>query len=284
MFKSYFKAAFRNLVKNKVYSFINIAGLSAGMAVAILIGLWVWDELSFNQYHQHYDRIAQVMQNQTFNGRVNTGKGVPMPLGPELKSSYGSDFKHVVLATWSMNSLVSAGDKRAGLQGSFMQSDGPEMLSLKMLKGSRAGLKEHSTILLSRSLSETLFGDADPVGKVVKINDDLVETVTGVYEDIPLNSSFSEVKFIAPFLDLTSWTAGNEDNWYNNSFQVYVQLADHADMDKVSAKIADVKLNRMSKKDADSHTQLFLQPMSKWHLYADFKNGVNAGGAIQYVW
>ncbi|SEM47758.1 ABC-type antimicrobial peptide transport system, permease component [Chitinophaga rupis] len=284
MFKSYFKAAFRNLVKNKVFSVINIIGLSAGMAVAILIGLWIWDELSFDKYHQHYDRIAHVMQHETFNGRVNTGVGVPIPLGNELRTTYGSDFKQVVLSSWSMNSLVSAGDKRVGLQGNFMQQGAPDLLTLNMLKGTRSALKEHSTILLSQSLAKSLFGDADPIGKIVKINEDLVETVTGVYEDLPLNSSFKEVKFIAPFFDLTSWTQGNEDNWNNNSFQIFVQLADKADIDKVSAKIKSVKQARLSKEEAKVNSELFLQPMSKWHLYADFKNGVNTGGAIQYVW
>ena len=284
MFKNYFKAAFRNLVKNKVFSVINIIGLSAGMAVAILIGLWVWDELSFNKYHQNYDRIARVMQHQTFNGRVNTGVGVPIPLGNELRTTYGSDFKHVVISSWSMNSLVSVGEKRASIQGNYMQPGAPDLLSLRMLKGSRSALKEHSTILLSQSLAKSLFGDADPMGQTVKINDDLVETVTGVYEDLPVSSSFDVVKFIAPFFDLTSWTQGNEDNWNNNSFQIFVQVADKADMDKVSAKIKGVKQARLSKEEAKTNSELFLQPMRKWHLYADFKNGVNTGGAIQYVW
>ena len=99
------------------------------------------------------------------------------------------------------------------------------------------------------------------------------------------NSSFKDVKFIAPFRDLTSWVNGNENNWNNESFQVFVQLADNADMQKVSAKIKDIKLNKVDAQTAKlEKPQMLLHPMSKWHLYAEFKNGVNTGGAIQYVW
>ncbi|KAA2238989.1 FtsX-like permease family protein [Chitinophaga agrisoli] len=284
MLKNYFKTALRHLLKNKGYSFINIAGLSIGMAVALLIGLWVWDQLSFDQYHQHCNRIAQVMQNQTFNGKVNTGKGIPMPLGRELRMNYGSDFKQVVLSTWSMNSMVTVGDKKVNIQGNYMEPGAADMFTLRMLRGARSGLKEHATILLSQSLAKSLFGDTDPMGKIVTVDGDMVETVAGVYEDLPRNSSLHHVAFIAPFLDLTSWTKGQEDNWGNNSFQAFVLLADKADMSTVSARIRDVKLRREGEQEASSQSALFLQPMHKWYLYDEFKDGVNTGGAIRYVW
>ncbi len=133
-------------------------------------------------------------------------------------------------------------------------------------------------------MAKKLFPDEDPVNKIVKINDDLPEKVVGVYKDFPLNSSFNDVSFIAPFFDLTSWVNGNEDSWYNESFQVFVQLAANADMKKVSAKIKDIKLAKIDAQTAKiEKPQMLLQPMSKWHLYSDFKNGVNTGGAIRYV-
>src|SRR3981081_1220111 len=101
MFRIYLKTALRTLVKNRAHSFINIAGLSVGMAVAMLIGLWIWDELSFNKYHQNYDRIAQVMEKDTYNGNLHTGKAIPLPLDAELRKSYGSDFKHIVISSWT---------------------------------------------------------------------------------------------------------------------------------------------------------------------------------------
>src|SRR5688572_21787952 len=103
MIKSYFKIAWRNLLKTKVYSLINIGGLAVGMSVAILIALWVYDELTFDQHHQNYDRIAQVMQHQSWNGSISTQEANPGVLGEEIRSLYGSDFAHVLQASWNYN-------------------------------------------------------------------------------------------------------------------------------------------------------------------------------------
>ena len=100
MFRSYFKIGWRNLLKNKGYSFINISGLAVGMAVAMLIGLWVYDELSFNKNHEHYNSIARVKYNSTWNGEVGSSTYVPFPLGPELSQSFQNDFEHVVMSTF----------------------------------------------------------------------------------------------------------------------------------------------------------------------------------------
>src|SRR4029078_6125504 len=97
MIKSYFKIAWRNLFKNKSTSFINISGLAVGMAVAMLIGLWIFDELSFNRYHKNYDRIVKVMDHQGRECHVNTNDALPIPLGAEIRAAYGSDFKYVAM-------------------------------------------------------------------------------------------------------------------------------------------------------------------------------------------
>ena len=285
MFKNYFKTAWRNLSRGKVHSFINIVGLSAGMAVTILIGLWIWSESSFDKNFDNYNRIAQVMQTETLNGNVNTTKGNVMPLAAELRRSYGSDFKRVVLSSWTMNSLVASSDKKINTQGNYMEPDAPDMLSLQMLSGTRKSFQSSSSVLLSQSTTKTLFGNEDPMGKVIKIDGELNEKVVGVYKDFPQNSSFKDVSFIAPFLDLKSWVTGNENNWYNESFQAFVQLNDNADLAKVSAKIKNIKLNKIDAQTAKlEKPEMLLHPMSKWHLYSEFKNGVNTGGAIQYVW
>ncbi|HEY2721831.1 MAG TPA: hypothetical protein VGI82_08900 [Chitinophagaceae bacterium] len=99
MFKNYFKTAWRNLTKNKAHSIINIAGLSGGMSVAMLIGLWMCDELSFDKYHQNYDHIAQVMEQNTMNGMIQTGVNIEPPLAQALQKNYGSDFKYIVMSS-----------------------------------------------------------------------------------------------------------------------------------------------------------------------------------------
>src|SRR5882757_10854009 len=133
MFKNYLITAVRNLRKNKAHSFINIAGLSVGMAVAILIGLWIYDEVSFDKYHPNFDEIASVMRKVTINGRVHTDGTIPLVLDAEMRKSYGKDFKHIVMTAWTEPHILTIGDKKISYMGNFVGSEGPEMLSLHML-------------------------------------------------------------------------------------------------------------------------------------------------------
>ncbi len=287
MLQNHIKIAWRNLVNNKVYSFINIGGLAVGMAVAMLIGLWIWDELSYNKRFKSYDRMAQVMQHQTFNGEVGTQGALPFPLAAELRSTYGSDFKYVVMATWTNPHILAAGDKKFTKAGSYMEPQAPELLTLTMLKGTRAGLKDLNSILLSESVANAYFGTANPVGKLMKIDNKFDVKVTGVYQDLPRNSHFRELLFIAPwdlYFNSENWPEKITNPWRANMYVAYAQIADQADMDQVSAKIKDVKLNRVHKEEAVFKPAVFLHPMSKWHLHSEWKNGVLVGGRIQYVW
>lgn len=287
MIKNYFKIAWRNLLKSKGYSAINIGGLAVGMAVAMLIGLWVHDELSFDKYHKNYDRIAQVMQHANYNGKVETQVANPALMGPELRSKYGSDFKYVVQSSWTGGHLLTVGDKHISKVGIFFEADAPEMLTLKMRKGTRAGLKDPYSIMLSASAAEAIFGKDDPMDKTIKFDRTYDVKVTGVYEDLPGNTSFSEIKIMMPWelwLIQNPWAKKMEEPWGSNFSQTFVQIADNADMKKVSAKIKNTKLNNVSKEEAKYQWAVFLQPMRKWNLYNEFKNGVNTGGNIQYVW
>ena len=287
MLRNYFKIAFRNLVRNKVYSFINIGGLAVGMAVAILIGLWVYDELSFNKYHKNYDKIAQVMQHQTFNGEVGTQTSNPYLLGAEIREKYGSDFKFVLMSSGRMKHILKSGDKKLSIRGEYIEADAPAMLSLKMLKGTNNGLQDPSSILINESTAKAFFGDTNPLFKSFKVDNKFNLKVTGVYEDIPHNSDFHDLAFIAPwelYIKNENWDEKFSNPWRSNAFQTYAQLADNADVDKVSAKIKNVKLNKVDKAGAAFKPEVFLHPMKKWHLYSAFKNGVNTGGQIEFVW
>src|ERR1700751_2950655 len=110
MLKNYFIVAWRNFTKNRISSFINISGLAAGMAVAILIGLWIWDEISFNKTFQNYERIAQVLTNAAYNGGVNTDYNTAPPYGDELRNKFGSNVKHVLMTSRPLNMLWSDGE------------------------------------------------------------------------------------------------------------------------------------------------------------------------------
>jgi len=208
MFRSYFKVAWRNLQKNRLYSIINIGGLAVGMGVAILIGLWVYDEVNFNTYHENYVRIAQVMQHQTFNGKVGTQEANPAQMAEEIRQVYGQDFTYVLQASWNFDHTIMHGDKMFLNPGSFFEPEAPEMLSLEMLYGNRNGLRDMNAIMLSASVAKAFFGDTDPVGKMMRVDNRADVTVTGVYKDIPSNSSFSDLKFIMPwslYLQQNDW-------------------------------------------------------------------------------
>lgn len=286
MYKNYLKIGWRNLVGNKGYSLINVGGLATGMAVVILIGLWIYDEISYDKNFANYDRIARVVQNQTINGEVQTWFSQAMQLGPELQNVYGSNFERVVTATFPEDIKLSVGTKSLVKTGSYMEPGITDMLSLSITRGAHNGLVSMNSILLSQSTAKALFGYDDPIDKLIRVNNNLDVKVTGVYEDFPRNSSFSNLKVIMPWqLLVQSAELEKRVSWGNSWFQCFVQIAENSDMKSVSLAIKDAKLKRVLVEDDDARfkPELFLHPMSRWRLYSDFENGVSVGGGIKNV-
>ncbi len=287
MLKNYFKIAWINLLKNKTSSFINISGLAAGITITILIALWVYDELSFNKNFNNYNQIARVMWHTTSNGERNSYPYNPHIMGTELRNNYSNDLKSIVISTFPQKSVLTYGEKKISKTGTYMEAGSLDMFNIELLKGTRFALNDPASIILSASAAKTLFGNSDPMNKVLIIDNKENVKVTGVYQDFPDNSDFKDITFIAPwglYLMLNP-PIKNDLSWDNNNFQVFVQVNRYADMNKVAAKIKNIRATRMPKKSVDlMKPEVFLHPMNKWHLYADFKNGVNAGGRIQFVW
>ncbi|MPR35190.1 FtsX-like permease family protein [Cytophagaceae bacterium SJW1-29] len=286
MLRNYLKIALRGLVKNKAYSAINIGGLAVGMAVAMLIGLWVWDELTYDHYHENHDRIAQVWQSRTSNGEITTRITVPRPLEMSLRNEYSDYFDHIVMSSWTLRGVVAYGNTQLVKEGNYMQPAAPEMLSLEILAGQKDGLQEINSIMLAASTAKGLFGDEDPIGKIVRFDNEHNLKVTGIFADIPASDSFNETTFIIPWEHLvanTEWIRNAADQWGNNSFRLFVQLADNATMSEVSAKIKDIKL-KANPELADQNPQFLLLPMNDWHLRSTFENGVQSGGGFENVW
>lgn len=284
MYKSYFKIGWRNLLKNKGYSIINIGGLAAGMAVAMLISLWIYDELSYNRFHENYDTIAKVYRKENWGKETGVNYIHVTGLGTLLRSEYPSHFKRVVMVRANVEErVISLGDKKFTQNGYFMQPDGGEMFSLKMRYGVRDGLKDMKSILLSESLSKKLFGDTDPVNQVVSMDARWDLKVTGVYEDLPDNSEFSGAAYFAPldlYLEGASLTA-----WDNYHMYIYVQVQDAERMDDISSMIRYVTLPHLDEETARIKPETFLLPMSKWHLFSEYKNGVPVTSArLMSVW
>lgn len=259
------------------------------MAVAILIGLWIRDECSFDRYNQHYNSVAAVMQQSKVNGETGTSYPCPIPLAEELRTNYKNEFKQVVLSWWDREHILAYGDKKFSRVGKFMEPAAPDLMDLNMLKGSRNALQDPSSVIISASVAKTLFGDDEPINKTVRIDDRLETKVTGVYEDLPAASRFKDVMFIAPwqlFASSDELIRNVKDNWGFDAAEIFVQLADHADLKKVSAAIAQTKYSKIKndKELAAYKPVMLLQPMSRWHLYGEWKNGVNTGGNIRFVW
>jgi putative ABC transport system permease protein len=279
MIKTYIKIAFRNLMRNQAYSFINIGGLASGMAVALLIGLWIWDELSFNSYFQNHQRLAQVMLNQTDGGETYTGGTVAMPTGDALRTKYAADFKAVSLSSWIDKHLVYVGDKAISSSGMWVQHDFPEMFSFAMIRGSRDVLQDPSTILISASLAKSLFGDKDPINKSVRIDNKLDMVVGGVYEDLPHNTNFYNSHIFLPWENKENWR-NSQTSWSNHCGELFVQLSDHATFEETNEKIKNVPTPFIK----EIKEEIMLHPLDKLHLCDEFENAKVAGGRIEFVW
>jgi putative ABC transport system permease protein len=287
MFQSYFKIGWRNLAKNKGYSLINIGGLALGMAVAMLIGLWLHDELSFNKRFSNYDRIVRVMQHQTVDGSISSQTSLPMPLGNALRETYDNDFTHLSLSSWTDEHILSFGDKNITQSGNFVEAAFPQIFSLNMIAGERDGLKDPHSIMLSASASSALFGALNPIGQSLRMDNSLDVKVTGVYEDFPINSSLNELALLSSwelYITTEEWLKRAQEQWGNNSFQLFGQLASHGNAYRVSERIKNIKY-KLAESERDFNPKIFLFPMSQWHLYSKWDgNGQNIGGRIQTIW
>ena len=286
MIRNYIKIAWRNLQNNKGYSAINIGGLALGMAVTLVIGLWIKDELSHNDYFGQRDRIAQVYQSMTYNGETGTGPSIPRPLEMALREGYADHFSYLVMSSWNNPQYLNYKEKSISRTGNFMQRDAPELLGLKILKGEKDGVREINSIMICATTAHALFGEEEPIGKVIKVNNESDMLVTAVYEDIPVNNSFNDLQFIMPWDKYTAsqeWLRLAADQWDNNSFQMFVLLAGNSGMEQVTEAIRDVKKD-LNEDTVELNPQLFLLPMKDWYLRNNFENGKQVGGRIKYVW
>jgi putative ABC transport system permease protein len=288
MLKNYIKIAWRSLRTNKLLSFINIAGLAVGMAVVMLIGLWIWDETSYNKNFEHYDHITRVMQSINGNDRrLFTQRQVPMPLADELRNLYGNDFQQVVLSTGSNEHVLALGDKKITQTGRFMEPAAADMLSLKMLAGHHDALQEPLNVLLSESTAKALFGasGAEVINKTIRLDDTANVRVAGIYADLPDNSDFNDLAFLAPFdllVSISDHAKNAKTQWGNNAGEIFAVLKPNVDPTRESAKIKTI-VNPHEPSKA-FYASVLLHPMSRWHLYSEFKDGINTGGRIQFVW
>lgn len=285
MLTHYLKTGLRYLLRNKIHTVINIGGLALGMSIAILIGLWVRDELTFNEYHSKHKTLSQVYKW--------TGQDyLPYPLALELKQNYHQSFKSIAITSPAYEHILSGGEEKVGVVGLYAEPAFPAMLTLEMIEGSDQGLKDAHSILLSQSTARLLFGDKSAVDKLVRLDNNLDVKVTGVYKDIPRNSSFNNLKFIAPWeLNVIDVPSIVEQGWDNHFLFVYTELADGVTYEQVAPLIADAEMNVIRhldymKDESVGNPQVWLLPMDRWHLYSTYDPEIQGfgNGPIQFVY
>jgi len=277
MIRNYLKTAIRQLIKNKGYSFLNIFGLSLGMTCALLILLWASDEFRYNRFHKNYPSLYQVMENQHYEGKTYTFAALPGKFGPAIKQEL-PEIKYSARLNWASRSLVTLGDKSIYERGYYADADFLKMFSFRVIRGDTADLlKEPTTIVITDKMAERFFGNENPIGKTLRLNNRDLYTINGVVEEPPRNSSlnFSWLVSFKVYEDRNDWL----QQWGNNGIQNYVQLQSGADPSRVDQKLHGF----ISQKDSSANARPFLFSIRDWRLRNHFEEGKQAGGRIDFV-
>lgn len=282
MLKNYLKVAWRHLLQNKGFSFINIFGLAIGMAFAILIGLWIQYETSFDNFHKKGDRIGMALKHVLFNNVKGTQQATPLPLYYAFKSEF-PEVKYASRMDWGGDYSLMAGDKKIKKNGRHVDPDFLKMFSFPIVKGDiNTALNDVNAVVISETTAASLFGNEDPIGRNIKVNNDFNVQVTAVIRDVPKNSSI-QFDFLAPYEYLVAhddFIRNQKTNWGNNFLVNVVELKEGVSMDAFSRKIWNINTER-DKTLRDAY--VFLQPMKDWHLKGDFKDWVQIGGKYEYI-
>jgi len=278
MLRNYFKITFRNLIKNKTFSFINIAGLAVGMASFILITIWIRHDLNFEQFHQNKENLYRVFTNVKGEGKVLTENTTPAPLAETLKKDF-PEINRACRTSWVMKHLLQVGDKKITAPGICTDPDFLLMFSFPLLKGNPATvLRDGQAIVITEAFARVLFGNQDPVDKFVKLDNKATFKVAGVLKNLPQNTSF-RFEYLLPYDYFRKSMPWAENNWAANAIHTYVELKPGTEVSQIQDK-----LKNLPSQHGEQNFGLFLHPLTKWHLYAKFENGKLAGGRIEVVW
>ncbi len=278
MLRSYLKTAFRNLVRHKGFTFINLLGLTVGLSTFLFIVLWIKDEVTYDRFNKNLDRLFEVFENQTYSGnKIYTFKATPGPLAEGLQSEF-PEVEVAARSNWGGRELFNYQEKSFYGEGRYADSSLLTMFTFQWLEGNPADpMPDRSSVVLSSSLAGKLFGNESALGKIVRFKNKFDLKVTGVYKDLPSNSTL-QCEFVAPF-HLFEEDQPWLQEWGNNGIMTFVRLTPGSDYIQFNKKFADY----IKTKNKDSNVTLFLHPYKDLRLYSDFEKGKLAGGRITYV-
>jgi putative ABC transport system permease protein len=274
MFQNYFKVAWRNLIRYKGFTAINVIGLTLGLVFALLIALWVQDELSMNQFHSKIDRLYQIKANLYWSGNEpTTSRDIPGPIEKTIET----EVPEIEMATKFNNDeqVFTVGETSTKEKGIYASAGFLQVFSFPLVAGdAKTALNDPNSVVISETMARKYFKTSDVVGKTIELNKESMQ-ITGVAKDVPGNSSiqFEWLRSFDAFEKANDWSL----TWGNFSFQTYVLLRPNADLASVQQKIKTIG------KIKDHKAEIFLQPFAETHLYSKFENGKQAGGRIEYV-
>ena len=281
MLKNFFKIAFRNLLRNKGFSAINITGLAVGMASAILILLWIQNEVSYDQFHEKKDRIYEAWNRARFDGKLMCWNTTPKILARTLEHDL-PEVERAVRVHWNREFLFSIGEKRIIKTGNMVDTGFLQVFSFPMLKGNPStALNDMHSIVLTEACAKSFFGNQEAMGKILKVENQDNFTVTGIVKDLPNNTRF-KFDYLLPWSYLT-YRKEDDSSWGNNSTRTYVLLKQNARYASVEPKIRVLKQKYEDEAKKDKW-EMFLYPASRWRLYSSFTNGAeDNGGRFTFV-
>ncbi|NML21257.1 FtsX-like permease family protein [Pseudoflavitalea sp. G-6-1-2] len=284
MFRNFLKTAWRNIIRNKAYSTINVMGLAAGMAVALLIGLWVYEQYSYDKFFKDNDRIYRIQRNFYANGDTLTFKTVSLKLTDVLKAEI-PEIEYIAESDWMGSHGLMVGDKKLYKRGGHTGSDFLKIFSYPLLQGNaNSVLNDPFSIVLTESLAKALFGNEDPINKVVRFDNQNDLKVTGILKDLPANSTL-QFSYLVPY-DYINRTVPNaaerRQSFGNNNSQAFVKLKPGVTLEQVAGKIRNIEHTQTNNTNAMNSYVLF-QPISRWHLYSNYVNGKDTAGFLTYV-
>jgi putative ABC transport system permease protein len=278
MIRNFYKIAYRSLLRNKFFSVINISGLAIGMASAILIFLWIQNEVSYDRFYSNSDRLYQVWGNDVVEGKIRSGMPTPEIMAPVLKNDV-PEIEQVSRVTWGEDYLFTVGDKVLKAKGNLVDPAFLTMFSFPLVEGNaRTVLNDPYSVVLTRQLAKKIFGNEEAVGKVIKVENDENYKVTGVLDDLPNNTQFN-FEYLMSY-EYRSMKGYIDSDWTDVSIRTYALLKPNTSIDAANEKIKNVVINRSGKR---SKTTQFLYPVSKVRLYSNFDNGKVIGGRIERV-
>jgi len=277
MWRNYFKIAWRNIIRSKGYAFINISGLSIGMASAILILLWVQNEVSMDREHSKSDRIYRMYNRDTFSGELWVWGSTPKILGPTLEKDY-PEIEQAVRVN-NAGFLFTIGEKKSNESGVFIDPEFLEVFDFPVLQGnSSTALEDPYNMVVTEDFAKKLFGREQAVGQTVKLDSADIFTVTAVLENLPNNTRFQSDFFLSwEYMRKLGW---DDEWWGNNSVETYVLLAENASQEAFNEKIVNITKDHTN---GESSTEVFTYPLSQVHLYGKSENGKLVGGRVVTV-